>query len=159
MHTLADELSPIFEAELGLPEGAFDRTAAERHFSELRAVEYPKVPPEDGAGGLRISPHRDFSLFSILLMDVRSNRTLFAPSAKTFRSWALDTAPHRKPAGRIPRDGGRAAPGVPAGLAAGAVRGAVAEGGVAPAQRLPGVAVRHRRQAFGALVARQVVCT
>ena len=88
MHTLADELSPIFEAELGLPEGAFDRTAAERHFSELRAVEYPEVPPEDGAGGLRISPHRDFSLFSILLMDVRSNRTFFAPSAKTFRSWA-----------------------------------------------------------------------
>ena len=88
MHTLADELSPIFEAELGLPEGAFDRTAAERHFSELRAVEYPEVPPEDGAEGLRISPHRDFSLFSILLMDVRSNRTFFAPSAKTFRSWA-----------------------------------------------------------------------
>ena len=159
MHTLADELSPIFEAELGLPEGAFDRTAAERHFSELRAVEYPEVPPEDGAEGLRISPHRDFSLFSILLMDVRSfNPTFFASSAKTFEA-GLDTAAARKPAGRIPRDGGRAAPGVPAGLAAGAVRGAVAEGGVAPAQRMPGVALRHRRPTARALVARQVVCT
>ena len=92
MHALADELSPIFEAELGLPEGAFDRAASERHFSELRAVEYPEVPTEDAAGGLRISPHRDFSLFSILLMDVScflfSSRGTFFASALKVRSWA-----------------------------------------------------------------------
>ncbi|KAK3240381.1 hypothetical protein CYMTET_49774 [Cymbomonas tetramitiformis] len=93
MHLLADALAGVFELALGLSAGelsggSFGR--AGRHFSELRAVHYPgggahamsdsisvgaasdnagrdaDTGSSTGGNRYRISPHRDFSLFTIL---------------------------------------------------------------------------------------------
>ena len=82
MHEISDCLTTVMERSLQLSPGTLNGKSTGRsgtHFSELRAVYYPASDvalPVDPAcvGQHRISPHKDFSLFTILLSGVTTTQ-------------------------------------------------------------------------------------
>ena len=82
MHQITDCLTAAMERSLQLSPGTLHGRSTGRsgtHFSELRAVYYPASDvsmPSDPvcAGQHRISPHKDFSLFTILLSGVTTTQ-------------------------------------------------------------------------------------